>query len=191
MLTKKPALFLDRDGVLVQDKGYVYRPEDLKLIPGIDLFLKQAHDLGYYLIVITNQSGVARGYFSLEDVARFHRLLDDNLWQLAQVRIDGYYTCPHHPEGVHPEYSMTCDCRKPATGLVKQALIDFPIDLQASFFLGDKASDIDCGIRMGISTIQIDHGQYPLHPNPGLVVHQLAEAMDWILAKKAANNTSN
>lgn len=188
--SKKPALFLDRDGVIVHDKGYVFRPEDLKVLPGVAAFLKKAQGLDYYLIVITNQSGVARGYFNLQDVDAFHRCLDAELWQQAGVKIDRYYTCPHHPKGNRPEYTQVCSCRKPATGMIEQALQDLPIDLGKSVLIGDKESDIECGIRLGISTIQVNHGQYPLHPNPGLVVHQLTDnAMEWIVTQKAIDNT--
>lgn len=190
MQTPKPALFLDRDGIIVEDKGYVYQVEDLILVPGIVELLKTAKSLGYYLIVITNQSGVARGYFRLEDVDRFHQALDLELWQQAQLKIDRYYICPHHPNGKVAPYNMECNCRKPATGLVEQALKDFAIDLEKSFFIGDKASDVDCGIRLRISTIQLDRGQYPLHSNPGKVVNKLAEAMDWIVKKHAARTIS-
>lgn len=185
--SKKAALFLDRDGVLIHDSGYVFRPEDLTVLTGVATSLRRALEQGYLLLVVTNQSGVARGYFTMDEVHRFHRALDEELWQSAQVKIDGYYICPHHPQGTVAEYTKECHCRKPGSGLVEQAMADFDIDLSRSFMIGDKASDVECGIRLGIPALQIDQGQYPAHPNPWKVVSHLAEAIEIILKETTAS----
>ncbi|QFI38973.1 D-glycero-beta-D-manno-heptose 1,7-bisphosphate 7-phosphatase [Moritella marina ATCC 15381] len=142
MLT--PAIFLDRDGVINQDKGYVSQIDDFEFIDGsieAMLLLKQH---GYLLIVITNQSGIARGYYSEEEFMTLTEWMD---WSLADrgVDLDGIYFCPHHPEKGIGEYKQDCTCRKPNTGMLESAAKELEIDFANSYLVGDKLSDIEAG----------------------------------------------
>ena len=148
-MTQRRAAFLDRDGVLNVDHGYVFRPQDFEWLPGaIDalLLLQQA---GYVLVVVTNQSGVARGFYTLADVEKLHLHLRTTLLA-AGVQLAGMYACPHHPDGVVPEYRVQCACRKPMPGMIEQAAREHGLDLAASCLFGDKTSDIEAGRRAGV-----------------------------------------
>ena len=147
--TRRPAAFLDRDGVLNVDHGYVHRPEQLEWIAGAPESVRLLNEAGYYVIVITNQSGVARGFFDETAVKSFHAHMQSALAGKG-ARIDAFYYCPHHPEGTVKGFSMTCSCRKPRTGMLEQAARDWPIDINRSFFIGDKSSDIEAARNAGI-----------------------------------------
>ena len=153
----RPAIFLDRDGTLVYPRHYPSRPEDLCLYSGIadELRLLQSH--GLLLIVITNQAGIARGYFSEQDLSRMH---DHLLQVLAQdgVYLDAIYYCPHHPEGVIPDLAIRCECRKPQPGMVLRAAREHAIDLEHSWFVGDILDDIEAGNRARCRTVLVDLG---------------------------------
>jgi D-glycero-D-manno-heptose 1,7-bisphosphate phosphatase len=154
---KHKALFLDRDGTLVHPRHYPSRPEDLQLYDNIVPGLREAQKTGFHLVIITNQAGIARGYFSVSDLQRMHEHLIKELEQ-ADVRIDAIYYCPHHPEGVIPELAIRCDCRKPQPGMLLQAAADLDLDLQHSWFVGDILNDIEAGNRAGCRTILVDLG---------------------------------
>jgi D-glycero-D-manno-heptose 1,7-bisphosphate phosphatase len=171
-----PAVFLDRDGVLNEDLGYVAKPEDLRLLPGVAQGLKELKQLGYKLIVITNQSGVARGYFTESDVENFHKHMNRELLKAGSVAIDGFYVCPHHSQGTIPQYTMACQCRKPGPVLVEQAVKDFEIDVGTSFFIGDKKSDIECGKQAGVKTILV-LGKYEQNAGADYTVRNFDEAV--------------
>lgn len=140
------AVFLDRDGTINADKAYLSKIEDFSYLPGAVEGLKLLQDAGYLLIVVTNQSGIARGYYSEEDF----RILND--WMLRDlqsrgIRIDRVYYCPHHPQGKLEKYRMECSCRKPGLGMFQQAIDDFQIDMAASYAIGDKIRDCAlCGV---------------------------------------------
>ncbi len=163
---EKPAAFLDRDGVLNRDHGYVYKPADLEILPGVFEGLRLLKARGYWLIVITNQSGIARGLFSLAELETFHRSLDGQIKAALGFGLDAYYFCPHHPQGSVPAFAVDCACRKPKPGLLEQAGLDFPIDWTRSVLLGDKPSDIDCAEAQGIKGVQIVNEQYARHRQP-------------------------
>ena len=148
-MTLRPAAFIDRDGVLNVDHGYVFRVQDFEWLPGAIDALGQLQRAGYALVVITNQSGVARGLYTLDDVDLLHAHLRADL-QAHGVQVAGIYACPHHPDGVVPEYSLNCVCRKPMPGMIEQAAHDHGLDLTASWLFGDKASDIEAGRRAGV-----------------------------------------
>jgi len=143
------AIFLDRDGVINVDKGYVYRIEDFEFTKGAIKALKYFQSLGYLLIVVTNQSGIGRGYYTLKD---FKKLTE---WMKNRLKADGIeikevYFCPHAPDA-------GCDCRKPAPGMIEKAARDFDIDLKKSWMIGDKISDIEAAKKAGIiNTILIE-----------------------------------
>ena len=138
------AVFLDRDGTINVEKRYLYKPEDFEFIDGASEAIKQLNQLGYKVIVISNQSGIARGFYTITDVSKLHNHIDHELKKHG-ARIDAYYFCPHHPD-----YGPKCNCRKPETGLIEKAVQDFYIDLTESWMVGDKASDIECAARAKI-----------------------------------------
>ncbi len=138
---KKPAVFLDRDGTLMPDLGYLGDPKKVKLYKGTAEALKILRREGFYLFVVTNQSGVARGYFPESSVKAVHRKLQ-NLLKAKGARIDAFFYCPHYKEGKAKRYVKVCDCRKPKPGMVKQALRKYPVDLKHSYGVGDKVDDL-------------------------------------------------
>lgn len=143
------AVFLDRDGTINEDIAYLYKPEDFKWIKGAKEAIKYAREKGYLVIVATNQSGVARGYFTENDVKALHNFINDEL-QKINTKIDAFYYCPHHIEGSIAKYKTECNCRKPKSGMILQAANDYGIDLSASFIFGDKERDILAGIGAGV-----------------------------------------
>jgi D-glycero-D-manno-heptose 1,7-bisphosphate phosphatase len=147
--TGKPAVFLDRDGVINVDHGYVSQVDDFEFIDGVIEACKKIKDKGYLLVVITNQSGIARGYFSEE---QFHSLTEWMDWSLADrgVDLDGIYYCPHHAQKGVGEYKVDCDCRKPKPGMLLSAIHDLNIDASNSILVGDKVSDLQAGIAAGV-----------------------------------------
>ena len=172
---KRPAAFLDRDGVLIKDHGYVYKTEDLEILPGVGEGLRFLQRQGYLLIVVSNQSGVARGKFSEADVDTFHRELQNRLQQQLGFALDALYFCPHHPAGTQEPYSIDCNCRKPGIGMLEDARRDFAIDWSRSFLIGDKDSDITCAHRASLIGIQVVSGQYEAHCSPDFELRSLAE----------------
>jgi D-glycero-D-manno-heptose 1,7-bisphosphate phosphatase len=142
------AIFLDRDGTINVDRGYVYKFEDLEFIQGVESSLKMLQSAGYLFIIITNQSGVGRGYFSEADAHKFNRYLIDEL-QKKTVTITDVFMCSHAPED-------KCDCRKPSPKLILEAIEKYDIDASGSFMLGDKQSDVDCGRNAGVKSYLID-----------------------------------
>ena len=175
---KLKALFLDRDGVINIDHGYVGALDSLEIYSDVYQSLRIAKDLGFMLFVITNQSGVARGYFDLAAVNEIHNSIDKRLKATAGVSIDHYFICPHHPSGNVEPFNTTCNCRKPKTGLINQAIAMYPnLDLSESFLVGDKPSDIECGIKAGLRSIQILRGQYANHEKPWATAKNLEEAI--------------
>ena len=154
-MTARAAAFLDRDGVLNVDHGYVHRLDALDLIPGAADAVRLLNEAGYLVIVVTNQSGVARGYYVEADVARFNEELARRL--AAQgARVDAFYYCPHHPEGTVARYAVACDCRKPGPGMLEQAARDFAIDRAKSFLVGDRDGDSEAAASFGIKGIKFD-----------------------------------
>ena len=146
----RPAAFLDRDGVINVDRGYTHRTQDLVFIDGAAQAIKTLNDAGYYTIVVSNQAGIARGYYSEAQAQAFNGALRDRLMD-AGAHIDAIYFCPHHPDGVVPAFAHACACRKPQPGLLLQAAQEWPIDLKRSFLIGDMASDIEAARAFGIS----------------------------------------
>lgn len=150
--TRKPAVFLDRDGVLTKERGYVVSMEDLYVFPYAEVCVRKIHEKGYYAIVVTNQSGVARGLFSEEELLRM------NSYVLQQTGVDAVYYCPHHPEGKIEKYRKICQCRKPGIGMIQKACSEFDIDMKNSYMVGDRAVDIIVGQNAGVKTILLESG---------------------------------
>ena len=184
----KRAVFLDRDGVITKDPPhYAHRPEQLELIPGAASSIKTLNDLGVLVIVISNQSGVARGFYTEEDVAIYNKAMEGEL-QKENGRVDAIYYCPHHPEVGDSRYKVSCDCRKPGTGLLELASKEHGIDLERSFLIGDKISDIMAGKGAGASTILVltGHGEKEFGEGGGefdYSVPSIVEAVDLVIDK--------
>ncbi len=131
----RPAVFLDRDGTLVHDGGYLHRPEDYRRLPGVAEGLAVLRDAGFRLVVVTNQSGIGRGYFGSAELARFQRTLEED-FRTFGVELDGTYVCPHRPD-------QGCGCRKPRPGLVRRAIRELGLDPARSFAVGDRPRDVE------------------------------------------------
>jgi D-glycero-D-manno-heptose 1,7-bisphosphate phosphatase len=136
----KKALFLDRDGIINEDSAYPYKPEHIVFCEGIIELCKNAVDKGYILIVVTNQAGVAKGYFSEQDVKLLHSWMEKEFTNRG-IAITAFYFSPYHPDGTVEQYKKETDCRKPGPGMILQAVKDHNIDLSVSLMLGDKESD--------------------------------------------------
>ena len=147
-----PAAFLDRDGVLCEEKGCLRGGDELSIFPFAAASVLTLHEKGFLAVVVTNQSAVARGLLSEEDLGAMNRDL------MERTGVDAVYCCPHLEGGSVPEYSIRCDCRKPRTGMIERACRDFDIDLRDSWFVGDRASDIQTGINAGIRTALLESG---------------------------------
>ena len=142
---KKPALFLDRDGVINIEKNYLHKVEEFEFIDGIFELCKKYQDLGYLIIVVTNQSGIARGYYSEEDFSLLTRWMTD-VFDRENIHITAVYHCPHHPD-----ISGTCSCRKPEPGMLLEAAQKYNIDLENSLLVGDSERDIIAAHRAGVN----------------------------------------
>jgi D-glycero-D-manno-heptose 1,7-bisphosphate phosphatase len=179
------AIFLDRDGTLVHKREYPARPEDLVLFDDTLDYLRRLKLSGFKLIVVTNQSGLARGYFSLQDLDRMHRHLSE-LLRASGAAIDAIYYCPHHPDGVDKQWSMSCNCRKPKPGMILRAQTEWQVSLEQSWFIGDTLDDVEAGNRAGCQTIlvnsRLDMDRLARLRNPGFVVDSTAEALSIVLS---------
>ncbi len=187
----RQAIFLDRDGTICEEVGYVNHVSRCRLIPGSLEALRLINQAGYLAVVTTNQAGVARGYFSESLVTEVHaRLL--SLVAQGGARLDAVYYCPHHPTEGRPPYRTDCDCRKPRPGMILKAAAEHGIDLKRSYAIGDGLPDIEAAAAAGVPSIQVLTG-YGL----GLLEHQperykvkplhtasdLLDAIRWILAR--------
>jgi D-glycero-D-manno-heptose 1,7-bisphosphate phosphatase len=176
--TSNRAIFLDRDGTIMEDSNYVGDVKRVLVIPSAPAALKQLQDAGYKLFIITNQSGVGRGYFTREAVDQIHAHLDEHFGK-SGVRFDRYYVCPHHPED-------NCDCRKPKPKFLLDAAREYGLNLSRSFMIGDRASDIQAGINAGVPTILVltGVGRETLAKQgvkPDHVAEDIGAAAAWIL----------
>jgi D-glycero-D-manno-heptose 1,7-bisphosphate phosphatase len=150
-------VFLDRDGTINVEKDYLYLPEDFELIPGAAQAIRMLHEAGFLVVVVTNQSGIGRGYYDEDALVRLHRHMDD-LLSREGARVDAYYFCPHHPEAGEGGYRIDCDCRKPLPGMLFRAAADLNIDLASSYIIGDKMADVEAGLRAGCRSILVETG---------------------------------
>jgi D-glycero-D-manno-heptose 1,7-bisphosphate phosphatase len=143
------AAFLDRDGTLIRDVGYLDDLEDIEFLPGAIDAIRKLNELDFFVCVVTNQSGVARGYFSTDFVDATHHRMAKILGR-ARARVDAFYFCPHHVGGSVAQYAIDCQCRKPALGMFHQARADWGPFAAESFMFGDRASDIEFGRKAGL-----------------------------------------
>ncbi len=151
------AVFLDRDGTINKEVTYLYRPEDLVILPGVPEAVKILRDNGFCILVVTNQAGIARGYYTVEHMHRLHRYLNEQL-KRDGAWIDAFYYCPHHPEHGIGEYRKVCRCRKPDTGMFEMAEREYEIDKNHSYMIGDKRIDVQAGHNYGIRSILVGTG---------------------------------
>jgi len=178
------AVFLDRDGVIIEDVGFPHRPDQVRLLPRVAKAISLLNNQGFKVIVTTNQSGVARGLFTEQDVLDVSEYIRLSL--LAHgATIDRTYYCPHLKDGIIKQYCIECSCRKPKIGMIEQALRDFRIGLSDSFVIGDNGSDIEFGYRAGCRTILLTgKGTRPnlseQQNKPDHVADDLYEAALWI-----------
>ncbi|HVA63782.1 MAG TPA: HAD family hydrolase [Terriglobales bacterium] len=153
----RPAIFFDRDGTLNQEVGYAGRPEDFHIYPYAAEAVRRVNQQGWAAVVVTNQAGVARGYFPETAVGELHRLLAAHLAS-AGAHLDGVYYCPHHPEGTVAGYAAACDCRKPQPGMLRRAAQDLDLDLAASWVIGDRGHDVALAHAVGARAVLVRTG---------------------------------
>jgi len=189
---KRSAVFLDRDGVLLPDVFPPLHPSSFELYPYAASAVARLHEAGLVLVVVTNQTGVARGMISEDDVELAHQRIQHLLADGNGGGIDGFYVCPHHPKADAPEYQQACECRKPSPGMLFQAARDLDLDLASSHLVGDRISDIIAGQKAGCRTIQVKTGMHLESPieavtdsdlriQPDHICANLSEAADLIL----------
>ena len=147
------AVFLDRDGVINVDHGYVSTWERFEFLPGVPDALRALQDAGYLLVVVSNQSGIGRGYYCEADVESLNQAIARHLGSTVGVTLSEFYHCPHHPTEAEGEFRRQCDCRKPAPGMIRQAVLEHGVDLKTSLLVGDKDSDIEAGRAAGVARL--------------------------------------
>ena len=170
--TGKAAVFLDRDGTVIVDKHYLHDPAGVELLPRAAKGLRRMRALGLPLVLVSNQSGVGRGYFSLADVQRVHRRLQELLLE-ENIELDGIYVCPHAPE-------EACGCRKPLPGLIEQASRELGLEPGQSFVIGDKPCDVDLGLAVNATTFLVTTVKGGIHATDGSCRphHVVADLLD-------------
>ncbi|HEY9049195.1 MAG TPA: HAD family hydrolase [Ohtaekwangia sp.] len=178
------AVFIDKDGTLIEDIPYNVNPERIVLCEGARESLARLKEQGYLLIVISNQAGVAHGYFQLQDLQQ----VKERLFLLLK-ELDGFYFCPHHPAGVVQAYSIACYCRKPEPGMILQAARDFKVELSRSWMIGDILTDVEAGNKAGCRTILVNNGNetewnIQEERRPTYIVKNLREASQRILKEE-------
>jgi D-glycero-D-manno-heptose 1,7-bisphosphate phosphatase len=157
MNNKRKAIFIDKDGTLIPDKPYNIDPDKITLSDNCLNGLRCLQDHGYLLVIISNQSGVARGYFAESALIAVEQKISD-LLEDEMIHLDGFYYCPHYPEGILAAYAIDCDCRKPQPGLLIKAADEMGIDLRISWMIGDILNDVEAGNRAGCKSVLIDNG---------------------------------
>ena len=192
------AVFMDRDGTIIDELGYLKDPNDLNIIPGAVDAIRLINRAQLKAVIVTNQSGVARGYFSEETLEKIHKRLKERLMKEGAY-IDAIYYCPHHPNEGHPKYRKTCNCRKPYPGMLDMAAKDLTVDLERSYVIGDKIIDMSLAHRVGAKGLLvltgygkdevklIDNG---LKERPHCIAEDILEAVNWILSDLGKRVTS-
>ena len=189
-----PAVFLDRDGVLVEDADLLTDASKFRLLPGVPAALARLRAAGLPLVVVSNQPIVARGLATEADVVALHKFLQALLMQAGAPCLVGWYFCPHHPKANVPAYRLNCDCRKPQPGMLLRAARELGLDLSASFMVGDRITDIIAGARAGCRTILVQTGMHSKPPietaapldisvQPDFLCAGFPAVADWILSQ--------
>lgn len=195
----RPAVFLDRDGTINEQMGYINHLTRFHLLPGVGEAIRNLNAHGLPVVVVTNQSGLARGYFPESLLDQVHETMH-RLLALDGAHVDGLYVCPHHPEAKEERFRLACTCRKPRPGLLEQAAADLGLDLHRSYVVGDRWSDVRCGAAVGATSILVLTGYGrgdaafigPGQPvQPAHVAEDLVAAVDWILTRERLLGTAD
>ncbi len=190
------AVFIDRDGTISEEVGYINHPSRFRVFPYSGAAIKHLNDNGWLAVLVTNQAGVARGYFSEEMIRTVHQQLQSHL-QRAGAKLDAIYYCAHHPSVGEPPYRFDCDCRKPKPGLILRATKDLDIDLSQSWMVGDRYSDIELARTAGVSSALVLSGygrgewenqRTDWQAQPDLVSETLLETVESIVSGKATDS---
>jgi D-glycero-D-manno-heptose 1,7-bisphosphate phosphatase len=186
---------MDRDGTLCDEVGYVNHVGRIRVPPRSIRAVRLANDAGFQTVVVTNQAGVARGYFEESLILDVHDRIREVLAE-GGARLDGMYYCPHHPDAGDPPYRCSCDCRKPRPGMLERARREMGIDLERSFMIGDSPKDVEVGRRVGATTVlvrtgygqgEIDHRSHTWTARPDHVADDLLDAVEWILERERSS----
>ncbi|HEY7791738.1 MAG TPA: HAD family hydrolase [Vicinamibacterales bacterium] len=187
----KPAVFLDRDGTLIEEGGYLDRVERMVVFPWSVDAVRLLNQAGFAVVVVTNQAGVARGFFDEARVAEIHRHLDERM-HAGGARIEAFYYCPHHPDASVEAYRQACECRKPRPGMLRAAAADHDLDLSRSFVVGDRWLDVRLAHAVGARGILVRTGygrgeedQPPADTRADLVTDNLIGGVTWILRSRS------
>ena len=189
---KKPAVFIDRDGTINEQMGYINHIDRFVLLQGTAEAIRLLNLHRYLVIIISNQSGVARGYFPMELLEKVHVHMK-TLLEKEDAVVDGIYFCPHHPSGIIPDYRIACNCRKPGTGLIEKACKHFNIDLEKSWVIGDRCEDIELAhrshlkgilVRTGYGLGEIDYVLPCTTFKPNHIAKNLLHAVRWIFSRE-------
>lgn len=190
-LPGRPAVFMDRDGCLIEEMGYLNHPSRVRILPRTAAAVSRLNAAGVAAIMATNQAGIARGYFSAETLQEVNAEVERQLSQRG-ARLDALYVCTHHPTAGTPPYRHECDCRKPKPGLLRRAAAELGLDLSRSVMVGDKPSDVAAGQAAGSSGVLVLTGygrgewEYLRHEwtvKPDHVAEDLLDAVEWALAR--------
>lgn len=193
-VTRRPAVFIDRDGTLTEEVGYVNHPERLRLLPRSGAAVRRLNEAGIAAVVVTNQAGLARGYFSEDVMNAVNQRLVDEL-KRAGAHLDGLYVCPHHPTEGAPPWLADCDCRKPRPGLLVRAASDLGLDLAGSSVVGDKPSDLALAQAVGARGVLVltgyglgewEYRRAQFSVTPDHVAPDLLDAVEWAIARRPA-----
>jgi len=185
----RPAVFFDRDGTICEEVGYLSSPDQLVLIEGAAEGIRDLNSAGILVVITTNQSGVARGYFPEDVVEAVHERMR-KLLSAQGARVDAIYYCPHHPEGIVGALRIDCQCRKPKPGMIHRAAAELPVDLASSYVVGDKLSDIEFGQSAGLKAVLVRTGYgreeekkltQDVSRKPDYVADEVYQATQWIL----------
>jgi len=183
----RPAVFLDRDGTIIEERGYLDRLDLLELYPFTADAIRLLNRAGYATVVVTNQGGIGRGIIDEPFLRHVHDTIDAQLAG-GRARIDRYYFCPHHPDAVVPHLRHKCTCRKPACGMIEQACRELSLDPKRSVMIGDRRLDIIAGASAGARTVLVrtGHGAHEAampqgHARPDAILNNLMEAVGWLL----------
>ena len=188
---KRPAVFIDRDGTISEEVGYINHPSRLRVFPYSAEAVRRLNEAGWLAILVTNQAGVARGYFTEDMIGVVHSILIEELARDG-ARLDAIFYCPHHPSVGEPPYRAACDCRKPQPGLIRQAACTFDIDMTRSWMVGDRYGDIELAYNAGLRSALVlsgygrgewEHQCAAWKHMPELVAENLIEAVRLIITR--------
>ena len=188
---RQPAVFMDRDGCLTEEVGYVNHPSRIRLLPRTAEAVRRLNRAGVAAVMVTNQTGIARGYFSEETLHATNARMETEL-EAVGARLDGIYVCMHHPTEGEPPYRADCDCRKPRPGLLTRAAAELGLDLRTSVMVGDKFSDVAAGQAAGAAGVLVltgygrgewEYGRHAQDVKPDHVAEDLLDAVEWTLAR--------